>query len=344
MSGNSQDRSTRQLDVSAPAIRTAAATLRAGGLVAFPTETVYGLGGDACNAAAVAAIFAAKERPSFNPLISHVDSAEAAFELGLSTKAAEALSRQFWPGPMTLVLMRRPSCPIARLTSAGLDRIALRVPGHPAARRLLSEFGGPVAAPSANPSGRISPTRASHVIAGLSGRIDIVLDGGRCASGVESTVIDCSGDDVRILRPGGVTREDLALCLKGIDVELAEGPPPSIPGQPAQPGMMASPGTMASPGMMASHYAPRATLERNVTTPRAGMELIGFGAVAGAGTERLNLSPDGDLIEAAANLFDMLHRADSGDASVIGVAPIPEIGLGEAINDRLRRAAAPRET
>ena len=337
MSGNSQDRSTRQLDVSAPAIKTAAATLRAGGLVAFPTETVYGLGGDACNAAAVAAIFAAKERPSFNPLISHVDSAEAAFELGLSTKAAEALSRQFWPGPMTLVLMRRPDCPIARLTSAGLDRIALRVPGHPAARRLLSDFGGPVAAPSANPSGRISPTRASHVIAGLSGRIDIVLDGGRCASGVESTVIDCSGDDVRILRPGGVTREDLALCLEEIDVELADGPPPSIPDQSAKSGMM------ASPGMMASHYAPRALLERNVTTPRAGMELIGFGAVAGAGTEELNLSPDGDLIEAATNLFDMLHRADSGDASVIGVAPIPEIGLGEAINDRLRRAAAPRE-
>ena len=337
MSGNNQDRSTRQLGVSAPAIKTAAATLRAGGLVAFPTETVYGLGGDACNATAVAAIFAAKERPSFNPLISHVDSVEAAFELGLPTKAAVVLSRRFWPGPMTLVLMRRPDCPIARLTSAGLDRIALRVPGHPAARRLLLDFGGPVAAPSANPSGRISPTRASHVIAGLSGRIDIVLDGGRCASGVESTVVDCSGDDVRILRPGGVTREDLALCLEEVDLELADGPPQSNPNQPA------TPDAMASPGMMASHYAPRAMLERNVTTPRLGMELIGFGAVAGAGTERLNLSPNGDLVEAAANLFDMLHRADSGDAGVIGVAPIPETGLGEAINDRLRRATAPRD-
>ena len=190
-----------------------------GGLVAFPTETVYGLGGDACNADAVAAIFAAKERPAFNPLISHVASAEAAFELGTATPIAACLAEAFWPGPMTLILTRRPDCPIALLTSAGLDKIALRVPAHAEARHLLEAFGGPVAAPSANPSGRISPTRAEHVLAGLGGRIELVLDGGPCESGVESTVIDCTGDTAHILRPGGITREAVAatLAARGID-------------------------------------------------------------------------------------------------------------------------------
>jgi L-threonylcarbamoyladenylate synthase len=332
MSVKGQVRSTKRLDVSMPAIKTAAATLAGGGLVAFPTETVYGLGGDACNAEAVAAIFAAKGRPAFNPLISHVDSADHAFALGMATPPARALAARFWPGPLTLVLTRRADCPIARLTSAGLDRIALRVPASEAAQRLLTAFGGPVAAPSANPSGRISPTRADHVMAGLDGRIDVVLDGGRCDSGVESTVVDCSGDRAMILRPGGITRQQVADCLAAAGLELAVATSPSDITQ------------LASPGMLASHYAPRAALEMNVTRAEPGMEMIGFGDIEGAGASNLNLSPSGDLVEAAANLFDMLHRADATGSAVIGVAPIPAQGLGEAINDRLRRAAAPRKT
>ena len=332
MSGKGQERSTERLDVSMPAIKTAAATLAAGGLVAFPTETVYGLGGDACNAEAVAAIFAAKGRPAFNPLISHVDSTEHTFALGMATPPARALAARFWPGPLTLVLTRRADCPIARLTSAGLDKIALRVPASEAAQRLLTAFGGPVAAPSANPSGRISPTRADHVMAGLDGRIDVVLDGGRCDSGVESTVVDCSDDRAVILRPGGVTRQQMADCLAAAGLELAVATSSSDITQPA------------SPGMLASHYAPRAALEMNVTRAETGMKMIGFGDIEGAGANNLNLSPSGDLVEAAANLFDMLHRADATGSAVIGVAPIPAQGLGEAINDRLRRAAAPRKT
>jgi L-threonylcarbamoyladenylate synthase len=332
MPGKGHNRSTRHLDVSGPAIEAGAAALAAGGLVAFPTETVYGLGGDACNADAVAAIFAAKDRPAFNPLISHVASTKSAFALGEATPTARALADCFWPGPMTLVLARRPDCPIARLTSAGLERIALRVPANEAARQLLSIFGGPVAAPSANPSGRISPTRADHVLAGLDGRIDIILDGGRCDSGVESTVVDCSGEIAAILRPGGVTRQQVAGCLAAAGLELAPAMPLSGDDQPA------------SPGMLASHYAPRAALEMDVTEARPGMELIGFGNSEGVGAAGLNLSPDGDLLEAAANLFDMLHRADAGGSAVIGVAAIPAHGLGEAINDRLRRAAAPRDS
>ena len=330
MSGTGQERQTRCLDVSPSALEAGAAMLANGGLVAFPTETVYGLGGDACNAKAVAAIFAAKGRPAFNPLISHVDSAEHAFALGVETPAARVLADRFWPGPLTLVLSRQPDCPIARLTSAGLDSIAIRVPANDAARRMLSIFGGPVAAPSANPSGRISPTRAAHVMAGLAGRVDIILDGGRCDSGVESTVVDCSGNQAIILRPGGVTREEVAECLAGSDLVLAPTLPPSEFSQPA------------SPGMLESHYAPRAALEMNVTTARPCMELIGFGDIQGAGTDTANLSPAGDLVEAAANLFDMLHQADAHGSAVIGVAPIPTGGIGEAINDRLRRAAAPR--
>ena len=329
------NRSTRHLDVSGPAIKAGAAALAAGGLVAFPTETVYGLGGDACNTDAVAAIFAAKDRPAFNPLISHVASTKSAFALGEATPTARALADCFWPGPMTLVLARRPDCPIARLTSAGLDRIALRVPANEAARQLLSIFGGPVAAPSANPSGRISPTRADHVMAGLYGRIDIILDGGRCDSGVESTVVDCSGkngDNAMILRPGGVTREEISACLAAVGLELA----PTMP--------LPEDAQNASPGMLASHYAPRAALEMDVTAARSGMKLIGFGNIDGGGKTGLNLSPDGDLVEAAANLFDMLHQADSSGGATIGVAPIPTYGLGEAINDRLRRAAAPRDS
>ena len=301
-----------------------------GGLVAFPTETVYGLGGDACNADAVAAIFAAKERPAFNPLISHVASAEAAFELGTATPIAACLAEAFWPGPMTLILTRRPDCPIALLTSAGLDMIALRVPAHAEARHLLEAFGGPVAAPSANPSGRISPTRAEHVLAGLGGRIELVLDGGPCESGVESTVIDCTVEAAHILRPGGVTRDAVAATLAAQELTLAAEMPSTDEIKPA------------SPGQLASHYAPSAPVRLNVTAPEPGMELIGFGETGGAGELGLNLSPKGDLQEAAANLFDMMHAADATGATVIGVAPVPGTGLGEAVNDRLRRAADPR--
>jgi len=316
--------------ISDSAIARAVSILREGGLVAFPTETVYGLGGDACNAEAVAAIFAAKERPSFNPLISHVATARDAFAFGVETPLATTLARAFWPGPMTLILERRNDCAIARLTSAGLDHIALRVPAHAGARRLLAAFGGPVAAPSANPSGRISPSRAEHVLAGLSGRVGLILDGGRCDSGVESTVIDCTGNAARILRPGGITKEQIANCLHAAELRMTDAPPPASADAPT------------SPGQLASHYAPQALLQTDVTAATPGMELIGFGTVSGSGDLALNLSPAGDLAEAAANLFDMLHAADSIGARVIGVAPVPAKGLGEAINDRLRRAAAPR--
>lgn len=323
-------RQTACLAISESSLEMAATALRAGRLVAFPTETVYGLGADACNADAVAAIFAAKQRPSFNPLISHIDSIETAFSLGCATPVAERLAAAFWPGPMTLVLDRREDCPIARLTSAGLDRIALRVPAEATAQQLLKAFGGPVAAPSANPSGAISPTRADHVLQGLSGRVDIVLDGGRCESGVESTVIDCGQETAGILRPGGVTRDDVQTLFIGTDFRLDEDPVPEDSKAPV------------GPGMLASHYAPKAGVAMNVLQAPEEMEFIGFGPIAGSGTLRLNLSPAGNLLEAAANLFDMLHAADATGPSVIGVAPIPETGLGEAINDRLRRAAAPR--
>jgi L-threonylcarbamoyladenylate synthase len=330
MSPSPDHHQTPCLAVSDGAIGRAAGVLRDGGLVAFPTETVYGLGGDACNAEAVAAIFAAKGRPSFNPLISHLASARDAFDFGVESRLAAALAKAFWPGPMTLILDRVADCPIARLTSAGLDQIALRVPAHPAANRLLQAFDGPVAAPSANPSGRISPSRAEHVIAGLDGRIAMVLDGGRCESGVESTVIDCTADVARILRPGGITRRQVFDCLAAEGLRLADTPPPGSSDAPL------------SPGLLASHYAPAAQLRMNVTAASPGMELIGFGGVAGSGDLALNLSPAGDLAEAAANLFDMLHAADASGTAMIAVAPVPTDGLGEAINDRLRRAAAPR--
>ena len=257
-------------------------------------------------------------------------SAEAAFELGMATPIAACLAETFWPGPMTLILTRRPDCPIALLTSAGLDKIALRVPAHAEARALLEAFGRPVAAPSANPSGRISPTRAEHVLAGLGGRIELVLDGGPCESGLESTVIDCTGDTAHILRPGGITREAVAATLATRGMTLATESPPTDEDAPA------------SPGQLASHYAPSAPVRLNVTAPEPGMELIGFGETGGAGELGLNLSPEGDLQDAAANLFQMMHAADAAGAAVIGVAPVPDRGLGEAVNDRLRRAAAPR--
>lgn len=294
--------------------------LRAGGLVAFATETVYGLGADATNEAAVARIFAAKGRPRFNPLISHVPDTEAAFALGRPSPAARAVAEAFWPGPLTLVLRRADDCPIAWLTSAGLETVAIRVPGKPDARALLAEIGRPIAAPSANRSGRVSPTTAAHVAAEGFDGLDLILDGGACAVGLESTVLDLSGERPRLLRPGSVTREEL---------ETVAGPI-----------VLAGHGdAITAPGMLASHYAPAAPVRLNVTELRAGEVGLDFAGRLGASTE---LSTSGDPVEAAANLFACLRALDRPGVGAIAVAPIPEHGLGAAINDRLRRAAAPR--
>ena len=297
----------------------AAALLEAGALVAFPTETVYGLGADARQSDAVAGIYAAKGRPSFNPLIVHVADLAAAEMLVTFTPQAYRLAQAFWPGALTMVLQLRPDAGVASLVTAGLDTLAVRMPDHPVARGLLRAFGGPVAAPSANPSGRISPTTADHVMAGLSGRIDAVIDGGACGVGLESTIIDMTGDPV-LLRAGGIPEEAITAAL-GVPLGL-----------PAGQGITA-------PGMMASHYAPQGAVRLNATEARPGEVLLGFGPVAG----HLSLSRTGDLREAAANLFDCLHRLDAMGAQAIAVAPVPDHGLGAAINDRLRRAAAPRD-
>lgn len=291
---------------------------RAGALVAFPTETVYGLGADAREGAAVAAIYAAKGRPAFNPLIVHLADAAQAAAYGVWTEHAEQLAAAFWPGPLTLVLPLRAGHGLSSLVTAGLDTVALRVPAHPTARAVLAQFGGPVAAPSANPSGRISPTTADHVLAGLDGRIAAVLDDGPCTVGLESTIIGLAGARPGLLRAGGITAEQITAVL---------GAPPALP-QGAG---------ITAPGQLASHYAPRGALRLNAQSARAGEHLLGFGAMAAT----LNLSPRGDLAEAAAHLFDHLHRLDAmgGD---IAVAQIPDQGLGRAINDRLARAAAPR--
>lgn len=297
----------------------AAAILRAGGLVSFPTETVYGLGADATNDAAVAAIYAAKGRPDFNPLIVHVEGEAAARRFGLLDRRAEKLSRQFWPGPLTLVLPLAEGHGLARRVTAGLGTVGLRVPAHRVARGLLAAAALPLAAPSANPSGLMSPTTAAHVLEGLGGRIDAVIDGGPCAVGVESTIVGLDGA-ARLLRPGGVPVEALARALMA---PLAE------------PGA-----AVTAPGMLASHYAPAARLRLDAERPRLDEVFLGFGPGGGA----LNLSDSGNVVEAAARLFALLRQADAlaGPGGVIAVAPVPETGLGRAINDRLRRAAAPR--
>ncbi|SFR58922.1 translation factor SUA5 [Yoonia tamlensis] len=300
--------------------RSAAAIMRAGGLVAFGTETVYGLGADARNDTAVAGIYAAKGRPSFNPLIVHLPSLAAAEEYCDFNDVARALAGAFWPGALTLVLPLRADAGISKLVTAGLDTLAVRVPDHAVAQGFLSEFGGPVAAPSANPSGRISPTTADHVIAGLAGKIDAVIDGGPCAVGVESTIVSCV-DAPAILRAGGIPVEAITACL-GRAV--------------AQPD---DPDTPQSPGQLASHYAPQGQVRLNAMHVEQGEVLLGFGAVSA----RLNLSASGDLTEAAAHLFDYLHQLDAMGATRIAVSPIPDHGLGRAINDRLKRAAAPRD-
>ena len=311
---------TEILGADADGIGRAARLLAAGKLVAMPTETVYGLAGDARNDAAVAAIFAAKGRPSFNPLIVHLASLEDAERFAILPAAAKLLAQEFWPGPLTLVAPLRKGNGLAAAVTAGLDTVALRVPAHPVARALLREFGGPVAAPSANPSGRISPTTPAHVLAALEGRIAAVVDGGACAVGLESTIIGFDDGHPVMLREGGISREAIA--------ELS-GPPPTP----------ATDGAITAPGQLASHYAPRAAVRLNVSTPRTDEIWIGFGPDCDAA--EMTLSDKGDLDEAAARLFAVLHDADA-TGRAIAVAPVPGHGLGAAINDRLRRASAPR--
>ena len=297
--------------------------LRAGGLVVFPTETVYGLGADATNDAAVAAIFEAKGRPQFNPLIVHVsDKAQAAGLVEFST-LAERLADTFWPGALTLVLPRKSNSPVSLLASAGLDTIAVRMPSHPVAAALIKAAGRPVAAPSANVSGRISATAASHAVSELGSKVDLILDGGAAPLGIESTVVGFSGERPLLLRPGAVTREALAHLV---------GPLGSFGGE-----------TVRAPGQLASHYAPQARLRLDARSIAPGEALLAFGPdVPKTTLAVLNLSETGDLKEAAANLFAMLRRLDDTGADSIAVMPIPHTGLGEAINDRLQRAAAPR--
>jgi L-threonylcarbamoyladenylate synthase len=303
----------------ARAIERAAAILRDGGLVAFPTETVYGLGADATNGKAVAAIFAAKQRPQFNPLIVHVKDRAEAEALVEFTPRARALAEAFWPGALTLVLPRRSDCPLSLLVSAGLDTVALRVPSHPVAKALIAAAGKPIAAPSANVSGHVSPTTTAHVAEELGDKVDFILDGGPTTIGIESTVIGFEGDTPVLLRPGGVARDA---------IERLAGP-------------LAAPSnaTIQSPGQLESHYAPRAKLRLNANDIRPGEALLAFGPHDFGAA--LNLSAAGDLMEAAANLFAMLRTLDK-TADAIAVMPIPDEGLGEAINDRLMRAAAPR--
>ncbi len=309
-------------------INDAAAIIRKGGLVAMPTETVYGLAADATNDAAVARIFEAKGRPQFNPLIVHVAGADMAARYVEFSPVAEKLTRAFWPGPLTLVLPRRADCAISLLASAGLDTLGVRAPNHDIAQALISAVGGPLAAPSANPSGAISPTFADHVRDGLGDKVDKILDGGPCPVGVESTIVKIEGDAVTLLRPGGVAREAIEQIIGG---PLSEAPHTDNP---------------QAPGMLASHYAPHAPLRLDAPAPEPNEAFLGFGKVSTGEPFTLNLSASGDLTEAAANLFAYLHALDRIAATHglkgIAAAPIPMAGLGEAINDRLVRAAAPR--
>jgi L-threonylcarbamoyladenylate synthase len=320
-------------EAAAPAIEQAAHALAAGGLVAFPTETVYGLGADATNGAAVARLYEAKGRPSFNPLIAHVADAPAARALARFSAAAERLAAAFWPGPLTLVLPKRASCPVAELATAGLDTIAVRVPGHPLARAILAAFGRPVVAPSANRSGHVSPTSAQHVLADLRGRIDLVVDGGPTPMGLESTIVACL-DGALLLRPGALARADIARVVPLV----APTPAVAVPADADE--------VPTAPGQLASHYAPRARLRLDARSVDAGEALLAFGPAPARGAQHaamaLNLSARGDLIEAAANLFSHLRALDAAGVKTIAVMPVPRDGLGEAINDRLTRAAAPR--
>jgi L-threonylcarbamoyladenylate synthase len=314
----------------------AARVLAAGGLVAFPTETVYGLGADAGNGEAIARLYAAKGRPTFNPLIAHVASAAAARKLARLDAAAERLAAAFWPGPLTLVLPKAADCPVAALATAGLDSVAVRLPRHPVAQELLRAFGGPVVAPSANRSGHVSPTTAAHVLADLGGRIDLIIDGGATPVGLESTIVACLGKSLgeslgepALLRPGGVPRAAIEEVLGTALSDASALCDQTVP---------------RAPGMLASHYAPRTRLRLDARAVGPREALLTFGPApadgAAAAVKVLNLSARGDLIEAAANLFSHLRALDAVGADTIVVMPIPHHGLGEAINDRLRRAAA----
>ncbi|MCG7493416.1 L-threonylcarbamoyladenylate synthase [Thalassobius sp. Cn5-15] len=319
MSNTQSSDSTETLPDSADGVARAAALLAAGGLVAMPTETVYGLAADARKDRAVARIFNAKGRPRFNPLIVHVADVEMAKRYVEWSSLADRVAQAFWPGALTLVLPLRTDSGLSPLVTADLPTLAVRMPAHPLAQDLLRLFDGPVAAPSANPSGKISPTTADHVAAGLTGRIEGILDGGPCPVGVESTILGLSGTPT-LLRPGGIPQEALEQCL----------------GQPLE--VYQNGDALTAPGQMTSHYAPGASVRLNADALAEGEVMLGFGAMECT----LNLSPAGDLVEAAANLFGHLHALDAMGPEGIAVAPIPETGLGRAINDRLRRAAAPR--
>lgn len=297
-------------------ISAAATILREGGLVAMPTETVYGLAANAADAEAVARIYAAKERPQFNPLIAHVSSVEMAQREGVLAANAKRLVEAFWPGPLTLVVEVAAKGSVSELARAGLDSIALRMPGHPVAQRLIEAFGGPLVAPSANPSGKISPTRPEHVLQDMGDQVDLILDGGACAAGVESTIIDARGEHPALLRPGSLDPAEIEKIWPGL----------------IRPTL--NPDAPQSPGQLLRHYAPDAKLRLNAEAPEAGEAYLGFGP----GNATLNLSPTGDMTEAATNLFAMLRDLDAR-FDRIAVAPIPANGLGEAINDRLTRAA-----
>jgi L-threonylcarbamoyladenylate synthase len=324
---------TQILPVGEAAVATAARSLAAGGLVAFPTETVYGLGADATNPAAIARLYQAKGRPAFNPLIAHVRDLSSARQIARFDATALALAEAFWPGPLTLVLPKTPDCAVADLATAGLDTVAIRIPAHPVARDILRVFGGPVVAPSANLSGHVSPTTAAHVQNDLAGRIDLIVDGGAVAVGVESTIVGCF-EQPMLLRPGGVPRADIERLLGRALVQ----PPEDADSDNGQP---------LAPGMLASHYAPRTKVRLNAIHLEPGEALLAFGlgAISGidAASTVMNLSERGDLAEAAANLFGYLRTLDTKGAHTIAVMPIPQDGLGEAINDRLRRAAVGRE-
>jgi L-threonylcarbamoyladenylate synthase len=317
---------TRLAEASPAAIAAAAACLRAGGLVAMPTETVYGLAADATSDAAVASIYAAKRRPAINPLISHVLGIETAREHAIFGPEAETLVRAFWPGPLTLVVPVSSTCRISLLARAGLDTLAIRSPSHETARALIDAAGVPLAAPSANRSGAVSPTTASHVVADLDGRVDWILDGGPCRHGLESTIVACLAGRPQLLRAGAITREAIESVLgPGIDATSPTRTAPNAPGQ------------------LASHYAPKAELRLGAASASADEAALDFGgSLKGRTGARLDLSPSGDLIEAASHLFSYLRALDAAGVARIAVATIPEHGLGAAINDRLRRAAAPR--
>ena len=324
---------TQILPAGEAAVRSAARCLAEGGLVAFPTETVYGLGADATNPAAIARLYQAKGRPAFNPLIAHVGDLAAGMKIARFDETAIKLAEAFWPGPLTLVLPKTKDCAVADLATAGLETIAIRVPALAIARKILRAFGGPVVAPSANLSGHVSPTSAAHVQSDLMGRIDLIVDGGPVEVGVESTIVGCFHEPM-LLRPGGLPRGEIERVLG----RALTQPPEDAERGTAQP---------LAPGMLASHYAPRTPLRLDAARVEAGEALLAFGPNAVPGVDAaaavMNLSARGDLDEAAANLFGYLRALDASAARAIAVMPVPHRGLGEAINDRLRRAAMGRD-